>query len=83
MKERCCANTPVRKIARSVYQAARDVACNIAKTSAYRQSWCDRKKVEMLFAHLRAANKTRMARRAGVDSTSVRQAGATTLAGFC
>jgi transposase len=53
LKERCCPNTPVRKIARSVHEAARDVARNIAKTTAYPQSWCDRKKVEMLFAHLK------------------------------
>lgn len=53
LKERCCPNTPVRKIARSVHEAARDVARGIATTSAFRQSWCDRKKVEMLFAHLK------------------------------
>lgn len=53
LKKRCCPNTSVRKIARSVHESARDVARNIATTSAYQQSWCDRKKVEMLFAHLK------------------------------
>src|ERR1022692_4771106 len=53
MKMRCCPNTPIRKIARSVHESARDVAREIAKSSAYRQSRKDRKKVEMLFAHLK------------------------------
>ena len=53
MKSRCCPNTPTRKIARSVHEAARDVARDIAKTDAYKQSRKDRKKVEMLFAHLK------------------------------
>ena len=53
MKTRCCPNTPTRKIARSVHESARDVARNVAKTRAYKQSRKDRKKVEMLFAHLK------------------------------
>ena len=53
MKAHCCPNTPTRKIARSVHEAARDVARDIAKSSAYKQSRKDRKKVEMLFAHLK------------------------------
>ncbi len=53
MKTRCCPNTPTRKIARSVHESARDVARDIAKTDAYKQSRKDRKKVEMLFAHLK------------------------------
>ena len=53
MKARCCPNTPTRKIARSVHESARDVARDIAKTDAYKQSRKDRKKVEMLFAHLK------------------------------
>jgi hypothetical protein len=53
MKVRCCPNTPIRKIARSVYESARDVAREIAKSSGYKQSRKDRKKVEMLFAHLK------------------------------
>ncbi len=53
LKARCCPNTPTRKIARSVHESARDVARQIAKSSAYKQSRKDRKKVEMLFAHLK------------------------------
>lgn len=43
----------MRKIARSIHEAAQDVARNIAKTPEYRQSRRERKKVEMLFAHLK------------------------------
>jgi transposase len=53
MKAQCCPNTPRRKIARSIHEAARDVARVLAKTEAYQQSRKDRKKVEMLFAHLK------------------------------
>jgi transposase len=61
LKSRCCPSTPFRKITRSIYEAARDVARDIAKTPLYRQSRKDRKKVEMLFAHLkRILNLTRL-----------------------
>lgn len=53
VKARCCPNTPVRKIARSVYEPARDVARALASTPTYEQSRKERKKVEMLFAHLK------------------------------
>ena len=53
LKQRCCPNTPVRRIAHSIHESARDVARRIATTSAYRQSRKDRKKVEMLFAHMK------------------------------
>jgi Transposase DDE domain len=44
---------PFRKIARSVHEAARDKARAIAKTEAYAVSRRERRKVEMLFAHLK------------------------------
>jgi transposase len=53
IKARCCPNTPIRKIARSVHEAARQRARDIARTDAYRQSRKQRKKVEILFAHLK------------------------------
>jgi hypothetical protein len=53
MKDRCCPNTPTRKVARSIYETSRDVARSIATTPQYAQSRRDRKKVEMLFAHLK------------------------------
>jgi len=53
LKPRCCPNTPARKVPRSIYEGARDLARDIAKTDAYQASRCQRKKVEMLFAHLK------------------------------
>ena len=53
LKARCCPNTPQRKIPRSVHEPARDIARAIAATEAYEQTRRDRKKVEMLFAHLK------------------------------
>jgi transposase len=52
-KARCCPKEPARKILRSVYEEARDVARAIAKTEAFEQSCRDRKRIEMLFAHLK------------------------------
>jgi len=53
LKPRCCPNDVARKIARSIHEAARDKARAIAKTDAYAVSRRERKKVEMLFAHLK------------------------------
>src|SRR5215510_9159975 len=52
-KMRCCPKEPARKIPRSIYEHARDVARTLAKTEAFEQSCRDRKRVEMLFAHLK------------------------------
>ena len=51
MKVRCCPNTPTWKTARSIHESARDFARDISDT--YKRSRKDRKKVEMLFAHLK------------------------------
>ena len=53
LKSRCSPNTPARKVTRSIYEGARDLAREIAKTDAYVISRRERKKVEMLFAHLK------------------------------
>ncbi len=53
LKSKCCPKTPGRKIPRSIYEEARDVARALAKTEAFEQSRRDRKRVEMLFAHLK------------------------------
>ncbi len=53
LKPSCCPNTPARKIIRSIHEAARDKARAIARTEAYVVSRRERKKVEMLFAHLK------------------------------
>ena len=52
-KMRCCPKEPARKIPRSIYEEARDMARSLAKTEAFEQSCRDRKRIEMLFAHLR------------------------------
>jgi len=57
LKEQCCPNTPRRKVTRSVYEAARDVARAVAQTPAYRETRRQRKPVEMLFAHMKRVLK--------------------------
>jgi transposase len=52
-KERCCPNTASRKVTRSIYEAARDVARAVARTPGYKRTRRHRKKVEMLFAHMK------------------------------
>ena len=53
LKSKCCPNTPQRIIPRHIYEDARDAARALAKTEAFEQSRRDRKRVEMLFAHLK------------------------------
>ena len=53
LKPRCCAKAPHRKIPRDINEDARDVARALYDTPAYDQSRRERKKVEMLFAHLK------------------------------
>ena len=53
LKARCCPKAPARKVPRSIHEAARDKARAIAKTEAYVVSRRERKKIEMLFAHLK------------------------------
>ncbi len=43
----------MRRLERSIYEEARDVARALAKTEAFERSRRDRKRVEMLFAHLK------------------------------
>jgi len=70
MKARCCPNAPSRKIARSIHENARDVARKIATTPAYQQSCYERKKVEMLFAHLKAILKMDRLRLRGLSGAT-------------
>ena len=53
LKDKCTPKEPQRKVTRSIYEPSRDVARNIAKTTQYAISCKLRKKVEMLFAHLK------------------------------
>jgi transposase len=53
LKQQCCPDQLMRKVTRSVHEAARDVARAINATPDFQQSRRERKKVEMLFAHLK------------------------------
>jgi len=53
LKPRCTPNQATRKISRSRHEDARQKARDIARTDAYVASSYARKKVEMLFAHLK------------------------------
>lgn len=53
LRQRCTPNMPARKVTRSIHEGARDLARDIAATDAYVTSRRQRKKVEMLFAHLK------------------------------
>lgn len=66
-KPRCCPNTPHRKIARSIHETSRDIARAIAQTPAYLQSRRDRKKVEVLFGHMKNIHKFDRLRLRGIS----------------
>ena len=53
LKSRCCPNAAARKIPRDLNENARDVARALASTPEYEAACRRRKKVEMLFAHLK------------------------------
>ena len=53
LKAQCCPKAPVRRVPRSVYEEARDVARELAKTATFERARHERKRVEMLFAHLK------------------------------
>ena len=70
MKAKCCPSTSIRKIARNVHEAARDVARRIAATPEYQRSRDERKKVEMLFAHLKRILKMDRLRLRGLSGAT-------------
>jgi hypothetical protein len=53
LKSKCCPKAPHRKIERNPFEPAREVARAISRTVQYRQSRRERKKVEVLFAHMK------------------------------
>ena len=57
LKKYCCPNQPVRNVGRHIYEGARDLARELSLTDAYVDSQRRRKKVEMLFAHLKRIMK--------------------------
>jgi len=70
MKEQCCPNTEIRKVTRSIYEPARDVARAVGKTPAYRKSRRQRKQVEMLFAHMKRILKVDRLRLRGLSGAN-------------
>jgi transposase len=53
LRQRCTPNMPARKVTRSVHEGARDLTREITASDAFLVSSRQRKKVEMLFAHLK------------------------------
>jgi IS5 family transposase len=53
LKTKCCPNSPQRRVPRSIYEHARDVARSWVGTEAFEQSRRERKRIEMRFAHLK------------------------------
>jgi hypothetical protein len=53
LKSRCCPKQASRRVPRSIYEGARDMAREIARSWEGRTSRRLRKKIEMLFAHLK------------------------------
>ena len=53
LKAQCCPNDVARKIPRDLHEDARDVARALAATPQYAEACRRRKKIEMLFAHLK------------------------------
>lgn len=57
LKKYCCPKEPARNVSRHIYEGARDLARELSLTDAYVDSQRRRKKVEMLFAHLKRIMK--------------------------
>ena len=53
LRSRCRPGDAARKVLRSIHEGARDLARDLSKTDAYLTSRRERKKIEMLFAHLK------------------------------
>ena len=66
-KPRCCPKVPQRKIRRSIYESSRDAARAVAQTPAYKKTRRQRKKVEMLFAHMKRILKVDRLRLRGMS----------------
>jgi transposase len=66
-KPRCCPKVPQRIIRRSIYESSRDVARAVAQTPVYKKTRRQRKKVEMLFAHMKRILKVDRLRLRGMS----------------
>lgn len=71
IKQQCCPNSLHRKITRSVHESARDVARAIIQTKEYlTKSFHERKKVEMMFAHMKRNLNFHRLRLRGIKSAN-------------
>ena len=71
LKQRCCPKSQHRKIVRSVHESARDVARSINQTDEYQnKSFHERKKVEMMFAHMKRNHNFTRLRLRGIKSAN-------------
>jgi transposase len=70
LKDQCCPSQPHRIVLRSVHETARDAVRRLQDTPEYLQSRRDRKKVEMLFAHLKRILKLDRMRLRGPSGAS-------------
>ncbi len=53
LKPQCCPGQPMRKVMRSIHEGARDLTRAVSQEDEWLVSRRERKKVEMLFAHLK------------------------------
>ena len=70
LKTRCCPNTGNRKIARSIFEESREVARKITASEIYDKTFKQRKKVEVLFAHLKRDINLRRLRLRGLKGAN-------------
>lgn len=69
-KSQCCPNETFRKVVRSIHEAARDCARSVARTPEYVVSRRLRKKVEVLFAHMKRILKVDRLRLRGLSGAT-------------
>ena len=70
MKMQCCPGNDPRKIARSIHEDARDLARALETTEEFAASANERKKVEMLFGHMKKILKVDRLRLRGLSGVT-------------
>src|SRR5512132_1322923 len=75
LKSRCCPKQPSRRVPRSIYEGARDMARQIARSWEGRTSRRLRKKIEMRFAHLKRILKLDRLRLRGPNGAKPKEIG--------
>lgn len=70
LKQQCCPNDANRKIKRSIHENAREFTRAINKSVEYEETFHSRKKVEMVFAHMKRDHKMERLRLRGLESAN-------------